>query len=148
MYISSAADSTNRRDTTMVERATIEMWIAEYLRCWREKDADDVAELFTENAVYRASPFREPYVGRAAIRDYWRRATGPQIGIYLEAGVPVCDENRASVEWWATWTADEKPKTLPGCLILRFATDGKCEELREYWHSEKTILAPPQGWGY
>ena len=132
---------------TIVERETINRWVMDYLRCWREKDSDGVADLFTENAVYRASPFREPYVRRAAIRDYWRRATETQVGISIQTGIPLCDGDRASVEWWANWTTEGKPTTLPGCLILRFAGDGKCEELREYWHSEKTTRAPPKGWG-
>jgi hypothetical protein len=138
----------SRRLMTMAERATVDRWVAEYMRCWREKDADGVAELFTENALYRSSPFREPFVGRAAIRNYWGRATGTQVGIHVEAGVPVCDGNRASVEWWATWATDGVPTTLPGCLMLRFAPDARCEELREYWHSEKAVRAPPPGWGH
>ena len=131
----------------MVNRATIDKWIHEYLCCWREKDAAGVAELFTENAVYRASPFREPYIGKAAIGEYWKRATSQQVGIQLEAGLPVCEKNRACVEWWATWTTEDGPKTLPGCLVLRFTMYGRCEELREYWHSEKSIRQPPAGWG-
>ncbi len=37
--------------------------------------------------------------------------------------------------------------TLPGCLLLRFAADGRCEELREYWHVEDGRHEPPPGWG-
>lgn len=132
---------------TSTDPEAIRKWVNEYFRCWRAKDADAVADLFTEDALYRASPFREPYLGKAAIMDCWKRATAPQIGISIETGVPVCDGNRASVEWWATWTSDENPVTLPGCLMLRFAEDGRCEELREYWQSEKTTKKRPTGWG-
>ena len=37
--------------------------------------------------------------------------------------------------------------TLPGCLLLRFAPGGRCEELREYWHVEEGRRDPPAGWG-
>jgi hypothetical protein len=37
--------------------------------------------------------------------------------------------------------------TLPGSLLLRFVADGRCEELREYWHVEDGRHDPPPGWG-
>jgi ketosteroid isomerase-like protein len=38
--------------------------------------------------------------------------------------------------------------TLPGCLLLLFAEDGRCRELREYYNPVlgEAIPAPP-GWG-
>ena len=49
-------------------------WIDDYAEAWRSGDDEAVGELFTEQAVYLSSPFREPTVGREAIRDYWRTA--------------------------------------------------------------------------
>jgi hypothetical protein len=37
--------------------------------------------------------------------------------------------------------------TLPGCLLLDMAPDGRCRALREYWHFEPGTTAPPDGWG-
>ena len=37
--------------------------------------------------------------------------------------------------------------TLPGCLLLQFAPDGRCFDLREYWHLEPETSAPHDGWG-
>jgi hypothetical protein len=34
-----------------------------------------------------------------------------------------------------------------GILFLRFAEDGRCEDLREAWHFEMGDHAPPAGWG-
>jgi len=54
-----------------------------------------------------------------------------------------------AVEWWTTMMedADGGPITLPGCLLLRFAPDGRCEELREYWHLEHGTHEAHPGWG-
>ena len=46
-------------------------WLARYRRAWIERDADAASRLFTEDATYREQPFQAPFVGRAAIRDYW-----------------------------------------------------------------------------
>ena len=42
---------------------------------------------------------------------------------------------------------DGREITLRGCLVLRFAPDGRCEELREYWELADGYREPPPGWG-
>ena len=37
--------------------------------------------------------------------------------------------------------------TLPGCLLLRIEADGRCSDLREYWHLEPGTHEPFAGWG-
>jgi ketosteroid isomerase-like protein len=122
-------------------------WIQDYGDAWRRKDSEAVAELFTEGAVYRSSPLRPPTVGRAAIEDYWRQSTSTQEDLELRFGQPVVHGNRVVVEWWATMRDDGSEVTLPGCLLLHFASGGRCDELREYWHREPGRHEPPEGWG-
>jgi hypothetical protein len=124
-----------------------EDWIAAYGRAWVDRDPDAVVSLFTEDAVYRSSPFREPHVGSAGIRDYWTRATSTQEELDLRFGDPVVEGRKAVVEWWAIMRDEDAWITLPGALLLRFAADGRCEELREYWHLEDGKHEPPPGWG-
>jgi hypothetical protein len=122
-------------------------WIADYGQAWVERDADRIVALFTEDAVYRSSPFREPHVGSAGIREYWTRATSTQENLALRFGEPVVEGRNAVVEWWAIMRDEGAWITLPGSLLLRFAEDGRCEELREYWHVEDGRHEPPPGWG-
>ena len=126
----------------------VRSWIDRYGRAWRDRDADAAAEIFTEDAIYRAHPFRAPHVGRDAIRAYWRDATATQRRIDLRFGEPVVAGSKAAVEWWAVIDEEREGEvTLPGCLLLRFREDGRCEELREYWHLEPGRREPPDGWG-
>jgi uncharacterized protein (TIGR02246 family) len=123
-------------------------WLARYGRAWETADEDEVADLFVPDAVYRSHVFREPHVGREAIRAYWRGAAGTQSEVAVRFGRPVVEGRRAAVEWWATFVdPDEGEITLPGCLLLRFDDAGRCEELREYWHVEPARREPPPGWG-
>jgi hypothetical protein len=124
-----------------------EEWIAAYGQAWVGRDPEAVVRLFTEDATYRSSPFRSPHVGADGIRDYWTRATSTQEELDLRFGNPVVDGRRAVVEWWAVMRDDGAWITLPGSLLLRFAPDGRCEELREYWHVEDGRHEPPPGWG-
>lgn len=123
-------------------------WIEGYRRAWAEDDPELLLTLFTEDASYRSSPFREPDVGHEAIRAYWARAAGTQRRVEVRMGEPVVDGNVVAVEWWTTMEdADEGEVTLPGCLLLQFAGDGRCFDLREYWHLEPGRRPPHEGWG-
>jgi uncharacterized protein (TIGR02246 family) len=128
-------------------RVSVERWIEAYGRAWRERDKEAVAALFTEDAVYRSHPLREPHVGQEAIAAYWKRATSSQKELDLRFGRPIVAGDRAAVEWWAQMRAAGGEVTLPGILYLRFAPDGRCEELRETWHLEDGRHSPPAGWG-
>jgi hypothetical protein len=127
---------------------TPELWIERYRRAWETADADEVVALFTPDASYRSSVFREPYLGSDAIRQYWQRGAGAQRDVAVRMGRPVITEARVAVEWWTTMTdPDEGEITLPGCLLLRFAPDGRCQDLWEYWHVQPGRQDPPDGWG-
>jgi hypothetical protein len=126
---------------------TREEWIEAYGRAWEDRDPDAAAALFTEEAVYRAHPFREPHLGTVGVRTYWAQATATQADVQVRFGAPILSGEKVSVEWWTTMWAEGEEITIPGCLLLRFAPDGRCEELREYWHVEPGRHEPPDGWG-
>ena len=126
----------------------VRQWASRYARAWEEGDAALVVECFTSAASYRSSPFRPPRVGHEAIRRYWQRAAGAQTGTRVLVGDPIVRGDRACVEWWATFReADGHQVTLPGALILTFASDGRCCDLREYWNLEPGDIEPFPGWG-
>jgi nuclear transport factor 2 (NTF2) superfamily protein len=125
----------------------VRTWIKTYAEAWRERDAHAAAALFTEDAVYRSSVFSQPHVGTDRIREYWEGATATQTEHDLRMGAPIVEGDRVAVEWWMVMRDDGEWVTLPGCLLLRFAADGRCEELREYWHVEPGRHEPPSGWG-
>jgi uncharacterized protein (TIGR02246 family) len=127
---------------------TPEVWAERYRRAWETGDADEVVDLFTPDASYRTSVFREPYVGSDAIRRYWRRGAGNQREVVVRMGRPVVTGDRTAVEWWATLIdPDDGDITLPGCLLLRFDPDGRCRDLWEYWQVKPGRQDPPDGWG-
>jgi hypothetical protein len=50
---------------------TPDQWIERYRRAWETADADEeVVDLFTPDASYRSSIFREPFLGSDAVRQY------------------------------------------------------------------------------
>ena len=127
---------------------TREEWIERYRRAWETADADEVVDLFTPDASYRSSVFRQPFLGREAIRQYWLRGAGTQREVAVRMGRPVETAARMAVEWWTTMIDPEEGEiTLPGCLLLRFASDGRCRDLWEYWQVQPGRQDPPEDWG-
>jgi hypothetical protein len=105
---------------------TPDQWIERYRRAWETADADEVVDPFTPDASYRSSVFREPFLGRDAIRRYRQRGVGTQREVAVRMGRPLITDNRVAEEWWTTMIdPDEGEITLPGCLLLRFAADGR-----------------------
>ena len=66
-------------------------------------------------------------------------------------GPPIITQDRVAVEWWTTMTGpDDGEITVPGCLLLRFAPDGRCQDLWENWQTRpagRIRQDPPEGWG-
>jgi hypothetical protein len=62
-------------------------------------------------------------------------------------GRPIADGNRVSVEFWTKMKNEGADITLPGCLLLEFAEDGRCRRLHEYYEIAPGRLDPPEEWG-
>ena len=126
---------------------TTDEWVTTYARAWNEADAAAAASLFTEDAKYYSSILGEPAVGAEGVAGYWRDVTATQSEIDARLGAPIVMGSRVAVEFWTRLRNAGQPITLMGCMLLRLAPDGRCEELREYWNLEEGTHAPPDFWG-
>ena len=145
----------SQHDDRPLSPGEVDRWTGAYAQAWRNKDADAAAALFTPDASYRSHPTSPPHQGEQAIHAYWTRATATQRQLDLRFGRPIVAGRRAAVEWWAVmrdaeWGPEraDDAVTLPGCLVLLFAPDGRCAALREYWNADfGQSMAAPSGWG-
>jgi uncharacterized protein (TIGR02246 family) len=111
-------------------------WLDLYGRAWEQADPDAVAELFTENATYRETPFSEVMEGREAIREYWRQIPETQRDIRFEADV--VSVSPAAARWRTSYVkkrTDERV-TLDGVFLLGFDAENRCSSLLEWWHAD------------
>ena len=128
---------------------TVQEWVDAYAQAWRDRDADAAAALFTDDCLYRDHPLQEGHHGAEGVRAYWANVTSTQDRVDVRMGRPVesPDGRRAAVEFWVRMLNGGAEVTLIGILFLRFAADGRCEELRETWLFEPGDHAPHEGWG-
>ena len=127
--------------------AAVRGWVKGYSTAWEARDAEAVAAMYAENAVYRSLPFREPLHGRAGVLDYTRWAFSSEQDADFWFGEPVCEGDRAAVEYWAVILArDGAISTLAGTVLLRFDAEGRVLEHRDYWALEEGRRTPYEGW--
>ena len=124
-------------------------WADVWARGWRAHDVDAIVDLYAEDARFRSAPFRDPHLGRAGVRAYveWAFAS-EEPGGNVRFGEPlVAGSDRAVVEYWATLREGGKDVTIAGIAVLRFGTDGRVVEQRDYWSMEDRRRDAPAGWG-
>jgi len=115
--------------------AALEKWLAGYERAWESRDAARAAELFTPNASYHEMPFEAPKAGQAGIREYWSSVTADQRDIDFKSQVVAVSGLTGVAHWSATLTAvSTGARELDGVFVLTFDANGRCTELREWWH--------------
>ena len=122
-------------------------WTDGWSRAWRTEDADGVAALYTEDAVYRSHPFREPRRGSAGARAYAVQAFEEEELVEAWFGEPIAAGDRACVEWWAIVVENGEQVSLAGASMLRFGEDGRVVEQADYWATAPGETRPWTGWG-
>jgi ketosteroid isomerase-like protein len=121
-------------------------WAETWERAWPAKDVEAIASLYAEDARYRALVFRAPDVGLDGVRRYLRENFAVEEDVECRFGEPVARGDRAAVEWWATWVEGGRRLTLAGATVLRFDSDGRVVDHRDYWNEVERREPPFAGW--
>lgn len=125
----------------MTSRASFEAWIAAYERAWRTAGTQPLAELFSEDASYRMSPYAQPVHGLEAIGELWERErAGPEEEFELSFEAVAVESDIAVARIEITYATGAEYRDL---WIVRFGPDGRCHEFEEwpYWPGQP--IAPP-----
>ena len=127
----------------MIDRASVEEWIRRYERAWRAAGTEPLAELFTEDATYRMSPYEEPVRGLGAIAELWERErTGPDEEYGMSCEVVAVDGDTAVARIAVAYATGAEYRDL---WIVRFSSDGRCREFEEwpFWPGQPIAPTPP-----
>ena len=121
-------------------------WAEVWSSAWPARDRDAIAQLYSDEASYRALAFRDPELGLAGIRRYLDENFAAESEIECWFGEPVASADRAAVEWWGTWVEQGQRLTLAGATLLRFDDEGKVVDHRDYWNEVERREVPYEGW--
>jgi ketosteroid isomerase-like protein len=118
-------------------------WAEGWSRAWPAADADAVAALYAEDAVFRSQPFR----ALQSPRDYAEWAFSEQDEAECWFGEPVVVGDRAFVEYWGVVRYQGRDETIAGIAVIRFRQDGLVAEQHDYWNAQDGRVEPPEGFG-
>lgn len=121
-------------------------WAAVWSEAWPKRDIDAILALYADSVVYRALAFREADRGPDGVRRYLNTNFAVEDEIECRFGDPIVADDRAAVEWWASWIERGEQLTLAGVTVLRFDPDGKVVDHRDYWNEIERLEPPYAGW--
>jgi hypothetical protein len=129
---------------TSVRRAA-ERWIDGWARGWATHDVELIASLYSEDAVHLSAPFRDPQ----PTADYAVWAFVDEECAEVWFAEPIVEGERAAVAWWGiSREMNGSDTTLAGVSMLRFGSDGRVVDQRDYWNETKgAAILPPDDWG-
>lgn len=113
-----------------VDRAMVDRWVARYEDAWRSEGTDRLAELFTDDVTYLASPWREPIHGLVALGGFWEaERDGPDEVFTMSPAVVAVDGMTAVVRVEVDYERGHPWRDL---WVLRFAEDGRLAAFEEW----------------
>jgi uncharacterized protein (TIGR02246 family) len=117
--------------------AKLDAWLGGYRDAWQNRDPERAAQLFTESATYRETPFDAPKNGRPGIREYWAGVTADQRDVEFHSQTIAVNGDTGVAHWSAKFKLASTGATveLDGVFVLDFdPKSGLCTALREWWH--------------
>ncbi len=120
----------------MIDRASVAVWLNQYVNAWKSSDAAEIGALFSEDAQYYYGPFDEPLVGRAAIVASWLEDPD-QPGQFDAHYEPLAVEGLMAVANGRSQYFAPGSKVVgaeyDNIFVLRFDDEGQCVEFREWF---------------
>ena len=115
-----------------MERGGFDRWLDGYFSAWISNDADDVAALFVEDAVYSVGPFTAAWTGRDEIVRRW--IGGAQEDVEYAYEILAVEGDTGIAHWNVKATSEGRTARgeWDGILVITFAPDGRCREHREW----------------
>ena len=120
----------------------VQEWLDRYIAAWRSNEADDIAALFSQDAVYSYRPWIDDKVtvsGREAVVSSWLENTDEPTGWEASYAPYAVDGSKAVATGWSRYlpTDDAEEKFYHNAFFLEFDADGRCSSFREFWFLER-----------
>ena len=123
----------------MMDHASVQRWLDNYVEAWRTYDELKINALFSEDARYFYSPYGDPVIGRSAIVANWLENRDAP-GTYQAQYRPLVVEGNTAVANGRSTYYEPDGKTYlreyDNIFLLRFDDSGRCTEFTE-WFMQK-----------
>jgi len=119
-----------------MNRQQVQDWLNRYVTAWEKYDPAQIGDLFTDGARYRYRPHDQGVAGRRDIVREWMSHRTPDMS-YLASYKPLAiDGDTVVAVGQVRYLTDDQTaiyQLYNSLFILRFADDGRCDELVEWF---------------
>jgi len=119
-----------------MDKEGVKAWMAGYIQAWNSNDAQEIGQLFSEEARYYTGPFAEPWQGRQAIVDAWIARKDEPGSFRFRYEILSASGGLGIVRGWTQYLNPEKEYS--NIWVMRFDEQGRCSEFIEWWVKRKT----------
>lgn len=90
-------------------------WPSAYSAAWDARDADAFTQLFSDDAQYYSTPFKEPKIGRSLISLTFWEAVKNQRDVHFDPSILNVEDEKSLTNWRCTFkrTAESVFRTSP-----------------------------------
>ena len=120
-------------------------WIDAYERAWRSPGTDRLTEIFHPDAEYLTSPYADPVVGLAAIREFWADERDGPDEVFTMSHEVVSVSGGTGVARVEVRYGEPVRQEYLDLWVVRFDADGRAERFEEwpFWPSHGVGPARP-----
>ena len=113
-----------------MDRDEVVAWVEAYAAAWRTPGVAPLADLFTADARYLVSPWKDPIVGLEAIGRFWEAGrTGPDEVFELTHEVVAVEGDTAVVRVAVDYGTGSRWKDL---WVVHLDAEGRCAVFEEW----------------
>ncbi len=114
-----------------METQDVHRWVEGYIRAWASNEPGDIGGLFTDDARYFTTPYREPWRGRDAIVAGWLDNKDEPGNYTFRFEVLAVAGDLGIVRGVTRYNV--APSEYSNLWIVRLTDDGRCSEFTEWW---------------
>jgi ketosteroid isomerase-like protein len=118
-----------------MNRSDVELWVEGYEQAWRAAGTDGLGDLFSPDASYLPSPWREPVEGLAAIASFWDdEREGPDEPFTMAREILAVEGTTAVVRVSVDYDGGQSTpaQRWRDLWVIRFDDDGRCVAFEEW----------------
>ena len=118
-----------------MKRSDVERWVEGYERAWRAAGTDGLGDLFSPDASYLPSPWREPVEGLAAIASFWDdEREGPDESFTMAREILAVDGTTAVVRVSVDYDGGQgtPAQRWLDLWVISLDDDGRCVAFEEW----------------
>jgi ketosteroid isomerase-like protein len=115
-----------------MDRDQVTRWLAAYEAAWRAPGTQALAGIFTADATYRPSPYKEAIRGLAAIARMWEAERDGPGEVFEISTEVVAVENDTAVVRAEVRYGQPVTQEWRDLWVVRFGPDGRCASYEEW----------------